>query len=78
MAHKKTIKYHSENGYTGILYGKSSLAILKDNKEVMHTGFRSINTREELVELVENCPKFFKMLNDNWVKIYNDNDGIDV
>lgn len=58
----KTIKYTSENGYTGVLYGKSSLAIYKpDGKMSMHTGFRNINTYEELVELVDEHPKFIEV-----------------
>ncbi len=58
----ETIKYTSENGYTGIMYGEHSLAIEdKDGKEVMHTGSRTINTYEELVEHVEKYPEFIKM-----------------
>lgn len=59
---QEAILYTSKNGYTGILYGKGSLSIKKGDKEVMHTGFRNINTYEELVECVENCPKFFESL----------------
>lgn len=58
-----TIKYTSDNGYTGVLYGKSSLAIFKpDGTESMHTGSRSINTYEELVRVVDEHPKFIEML----------------
>lgn len=60
---KRQIKYTSKNGYTGVLYGESSLAICnKDGKEVMHTGSRNINTYDELVNLVEEYPKFIEML----------------
>lgn len=63
LRHNKTIKYTSKNGYTGVLYGRSSLAIYnKDGKEVMHTGFRKINTYEELVETVETFPEFLELL----------------
>lgn len=58
-----TIKYTSGNGYTGVLYGKSSLAIYNpDGTESMHTGSRSINTYEELVRAVDEHPKFMEML----------------
>ena len=58
-----TIKYTSPNGYTGVLYGKSSLAIYKpDGTMSMHTGSRNINTYAELVKIVEEHPKFKEML----------------
>ena len=57
------IQYTSENGYTGILYGKSSLMIFdKDGKLSLHTGFRSANTYEELVEIVEEHPQLLKLI----------------
>ena len=57
------IVYASENGYAGMLYGKSSYAIY-DNKghRVFHTGQRAINTMDELAEQVESFPEFLKML----------------
>lgn len=58
-----TIEYTSPNGYTGVLYGKSSFAIRnRDGKMVLHTGFRNIHTYAELVEQVEDYPKFREML----------------
>ena len=73
LRHNKTIKYTSKNGYTGVLYGRSSLAIHnKDGKEVLHTGFRTINTYEELVEEVENFPEFMKLLEKAAQKIKED------
>ena len=61
------IKYTSENGYTGVLYGESSLSIYdKNGNECMHTGFRSINTYEELIECVEEYPLFRKMLEEEY------------
>lgn len=58
-----TIKYTSDNGYTGVLYGKSSMIIYKpDGTESMHTGSRNINTYEELVRIVDEHPKFIEML----------------
>lgn len=56
------IMVEHENGYYGCLYGKSSMAIYKDNKEVLHTGFRSINTPDELYEQLAEMPKFMKTL----------------
>lgn len=56
------IEYRSENGYRGVLYGKSSMSIKdKDDNEVLHTGFRSVNTLEELKEAVETMPKLMEM-----------------
>ena len=57
------IKYRSPNGYTGVLYGKSSMAIYDpQGREVLHTGFRAVNTREELKALVDRQPEFETML----------------
>lgn len=58
-----TIKYTSDNGYTGVLYGQSSMSIYNpDGIESMHTGRRNINTYEELVRVVDEHPKFMEML----------------
>ena len=44
-----TIKYKSENGYEGMLYGESSMVIRDpEGNEVFHSGFRTINTEAEL------------------------------
>ena len=44
-----TIKYKSENGYEGMLYGESSMVIHDpEGNEVFRTGFRNINTESEL------------------------------
>ena len=51
-----------ENGYYGCLYGKSSMSIFKDNKEVLHTGFRNINTPDELYEILSEIPSFMEMV----------------
>ena len=59
----EVIEYKSENGYTGKLYGKSSLSIYNSiGREVMHTCFRTINTLEELKQEVENFPEFLRVL----------------
>ena len=58
-----TIKYTSPNGYTGVMGGVSSMAVYdKDGKEAFHTGFRSLNTEEELKEFVDSFPEFMEML----------------
>ena len=65
-----TIKYTSKNGYTGVMYGKSSYAVYdKDGHEVMHTGSRNFNTYEELVRHVEEYPKLREMLDKNFKRI---------
>lgn len=55
-------EYRHKNGYSAVLYGKSSLIIYYDGKEVIHTGFRNVNTKEEVMKFLENQPKFMKML----------------
>ena len=63
---KPTIKYTSPNGYTGILYGESSLAVFKpDGTQSLHTGRRNIETYEELVKLVDDHPNLLKILLDH-------------
>lgn len=54
------IEYKSTNGYTGRMYGKSSLSIFEteSGKEVFHTGFRRCNNLKELLNQVEEFPKF--------------------
>lgn len=57
------IEYTSENGYRGVLYGKSSYAVFnRFGKEVFHTGFRGINSFEELKKQVDEFPEFLEML----------------
>ena len=65
MKDPDTIRYESENGYSGMIYGISSLSVCdKDGNEVMHTGFRSINTLDELKELVDGYPELQEKLRD--------------
>lgn len=53
-----TIKAKHPNGYFGILYGKSSMAIYDEfGHQILHTGFRNINTEKELYAVLENAPK---------------------
>lgn len=64
----KKIKYTSKNGYTGVMYGKSSLAILNENgKEVFHTGSRNCNTYEELIEQVDTFSEFYNNIT-RWIE----------
>lgn len=52
------VKVEHPNGYFGILYGKSSMMIYDRNgNEVIHTGFRNINTKEELYEHLGKIPE---------------------
>lgn len=48
--------------YTGMLYGNCSYSIYKNGREVFYTGFRNINTREELIEDLKKFPEFIKTL----------------
>lgn len=64
-----TIKYESENGYTGMIYGESSMRIIDPyGKEVLHTGFRTISTEAELKEFVDDFPNKRKDL----LKLFED------
>ena len=64
------IKVTHENGYTGIIYGKHSLVVLKDSQEVLHTGSRLINTKEELYEYLGNIPNLLKLLDESFDELY--------
>lgn len=57
------ITYTHPNGYSAKLYGKSSMIILDpQGKESLHTGFRNVNTKEEVMELLEEHPVFLQTL----------------
>ena len=61
MKDRERIEYKSENGYSGSLYGRASMRIYdKNGNEVLHTGFRNVNTLEELKEVVDNMPEFLE------------------
>lgn len=64
------IKVEHPNGYSGILYGKRSMVIFYEGKEVLHTGFRGIKTKEGLYKLLEQMPVFFTNLD----KAFEDNE----
>lgn len=67
-----------ENGYKAITYGKRSLSIYKDGKEVLHTG--SLNTpfktEKDLYHyLGEIVPEMMKLLDENFDSIFNDEES---
>lgn len=65
-----TIKYKSENGYEGMLYGESFMLIRDpEGNEVFHSGFRTINTEAELKEFVDDMPNKKKGLLDFYKKM---------
>lgn len=64
---KTTIKYTSTNGFTGILYGHSSMTIGKyaedgSFKEYLHTGSRNGSSIDYLKEMVDGFPAFFEAM----------------
>ena len=66
LKHKttKTVTYKSDvSGYTGVMYGRSSL-IIKDpsGREVMHTGRRAGHTLDWLMDVTDNYIAFSDML----------------
>ena len=64
------IKYTSENGYEGMLYGESSMVIRDpEGNEVFHTGFRTINTEAELKAEVDSWPDKSQRLLDFYKKM---------
>ena len=59
----RNIAYQSENGYTGLMYGKGSFAVINDKgEEVLHTTRRGFNSEFELRRQVDGFPEFLKML----------------
>lgn len=58
------IRVEHANGYYGVLYNKSSLAIFHGTRWVLHTAHRTINTAEELAEMLEDYPAFERWLTD--------------
>ena len=59
----RDIAYKSENGYTGVMYGKSSFAVDdRDGVEVLHTSLRGFNSEFELRRQVDGFPEFIKLL----------------
>ena len=52
------------NGYSGVLFGESSMSIFKGDKEVLHTGFRNAGLRsaEDLYSYLEKVPVLLSSL----------------
>lgn len=70
----KRIIVEHENGYSGCLYGKSSMSIYFEGKEVLHTGFRNINTAKKLYKQLGEMPKFMEMLKNISEEDFKEND----
>ena len=59
----RDITYTSDNGYTGVMYGKSSFVVYdRDGVEVLHTSLRGFNSEFELRRQVDGFPEFIKLL----------------
>lgn len=58
----KAKEYTHTNGYSAKLYGETSLSIFFEGKEVLHTDLRSVNTEDEVMELLESQPELRQML----------------
>ena len=56
---------------------KSSISVYKDNKEVLHTGSlkKPFKTEQEVYEYLGTLPEFFKTLNENFDKIWADEEA---
>lgn len=67
------IKYTSENGYTGMLYGTSSYKVMDpEGTVVFHTCARTINTEAELKADVDDYPEFKRALMETYKKLADD------
>lgn len=62
---KEFVEYKHPNGYSARLYGESSMSIYYDGKEVMHTGFRKVNTKDEVMDLLEYFVNLMSVLFEN-------------
>ncbi len=62
----KVVEVKHPNGYSGKLYGRSSMVIYNpDGRWCLHCGHRTINTREELYQELETMPVFLAWLQDH-------------
>lgn len=70
------IQVEHPNGYSGVLYGRRSMSIFKDGREVLHTGFRNknIQTEKDLYEILEEQPKLMKIIYDKIDELHNNED----
>lgn len=62
--YRLSITYEHQNGFSAVLYGKSSMSILENKKEVLHTGNRGVNTEKEVMNFLDKFPEFMNEIND--------------
>lgn len=79
---KTSIKYTSSNGFTGILYGESSMSIGKEQAdgtfhEYLHTGSRNGNSIEYLKEMVDGFPSFMEAIEELRAGLDQEEEGDD-
>ena len=55
-------EHRHKNGYIARLYGKSSLSVYFNGKEVLHTGYRNVHTEDEVMEMLEDMPNFIEKI----------------
>ena len=53
MTENEVKEYKHPNGYSAKLYGKSSISVFYEGREVLHSGFRNANTEAEVMEVLE-------------------------
>lgn len=68
-------EYKHTNGYSAKLYGISSMSVFYEGKEVTHTGFRNVNSEEEVMDLLEEYPSFIESLKESLDNGLLDNDN---
>lgn len=55
------IKVEHPNGYSGVLYGRSSMSIYDPQGcEVLHTGSSTVKTEKELYDVLGKVPELIK------------------
>lgn len=59
------VEYTHPNGYSARLYGKSSMVVMFEGKEISHTGFRAANTKEEVMEVLDIYPTIMQVLTEH-------------
>lgn len=66
MMSKTRVYQNTFNGYFVVLYGKSSMKVVSpEGKGVFHTESRTVNTEDEVAEMLENFPEFLKEIDEN-------------
>lgn len=57
----QVIKVEHQNGYSGILYGEHSMSVYDSRgHEVLHTGRRTVHTKEDLYNLLSRITEFLE------------------